>query len=179
MNKGPDCGKKLATRLRCKQVICNFAILQNCSGKWDSPSNNSIVCLLPPWIDFLLIITLLLPAGVHTHTHKEQSMHTRTASSTIKISAESSKRSIRSREWTSGCLSPVKLHAGYCSYHTSKKKKKKQTYTPRHTIMTGYCIHALTKRGGKRPCSNREVYAHTHTQIPSSVAGEQMDAAER
>lgn len=67
MNKGPDCGKKLATRLRCKQVICNFAILWNCSGKWDSPSNNSIVCLLPPWIDFLLIITLLLPAGVCTH----------------------------------------------------------------------------------------------------------------
>lgn len=52
--EGPRAGKRAASRRQAgrEQVICSSANLENRSGKWVSPSNNSIVCLLPPWIDF-------------------------------------------------------------------------------------------------------------------------------
>lgn len=66
INRGQDCWGSVATRLGRKPFICSRAVCGNCWGKWDSPSNNSIVCLHASlhWF-FLLVIRLLSLAGLH------------------------------------------------------------------------------------------------------------------
>jgi len=138
-NEVHDSGKWVATRLGFERVICNFAILENCSGKWDSPSNNSIVCLLPPWIDFPLIITLLLLAGWHTQPTdtcwKLTTVHQRS-------------------EWTSGCLSVAEVHTGYWSCPFAHKHTKSDNHSKAYN--NDRILHACLNESEREPSSRTD-----------------------
>lgn len=127
MNKGHDSGKWAATRLGHEWVICNFAVLRNSLGKWDSPSNNSIVCLLPLWIDFPLIITLLFPAGWQIFLYN-------------KLPAESSQCAIREVSWLPDASQLSRPTPDIEAIHLLMNTQNQTSAT----VMTGYCVHALT-----------------------------------
>ena len=119
--KGTTVGKGFATGLGRERVIFNFALLGNCSGKWDSPSNNSIV--LPAaslnWFlpDHYTALTgrfsfSFFKKGAHTHshthTHARSPHHQDTCWKLVTIHQEK----------VNGppvCLSAEQARAGYCS----------------------------------------------------------------